>query len=125
VARRVADILTGCRSERTIVASDNPGYDAPWIRMLLVAAGLRDRVVLVDVGELHAVAVEPLFADMPEVWNPGYRNALERCRAKAGDIIQAAKDQTRELHRHRAADDVRWQWKIIQSIEQLVHMETK
>jgi hypothetical protein len=116
VARRVADLLVWCGVERHIVASDNPAYDAPWIRMLIVAAGLRDRVMLVDVEELHAVAVEPLFADMPEDWNPGYRSALERCRAKAAGIIQAAKGETRGLHRHRAADDVRRQWKIIESI---------
>ena len=50
-----------------VVASDNPDYDREWLARLLRRADIEDDVLLTNISELHMVAVEPLFAVLPDV----------------------------------------------------------
>jgi hypothetical protein len=115
VAKLVADMLARCRREGIVVASDNPDYDPDydreWLVRLLRRADIEDDGFVTNIPELYAVAVERLFAALPEDWHPGFKAAHQRARIRGDAIIQAAKPK------HRASDDARRLRDIVETIK--------
>ncbi len=96
--------------------SPNPDYDCEWLVMLLRRAGIEEPVHLVDVVDLYAVAVGPLFVDLPEDRLSEFKVAHRQAKITADAIIQAAKTQVPATPKHRAAADARRLHDIIETI---------
>jgi hypothetical protein len=117
VAQLIADMLMRCRRQHVVVASDNPKYDCEWFGMLLRRADIQDRVHLVDVAELYALAVKHLFVGLPEDCHPEFTAAHRQAEIQGEAIIQAAKVQVTGRPKHRAAADARRLRDIIETIK--------
>ena len=62
VARRAAYVLA---SKRVVVAPDAPQFDEQRLARLFAAAGLRQRVRIIDVTSLYTLACRPLLSVVP------------------------------------------------------------
>lgn len=116
VAKQVACRLSRWREDQVIVASDNPGFDQDWLVMLLRRANIDEQVRLLDVTEIYAAAVRPLFAGEPLEDDTAFGVGFEWATARAAAIVANAKARVSPERRHRAVDDARRLREIVEVI---------
>jgi hypothetical protein len=85
--------------------------------MLLRRADMEDDVLLANILELYAAAVEPLSAALVDDGHKAPKADREHASIRNDAIIQAAKTQVAARPKHRAAEDARRLRDIVEMIK--------
>lgn len=117
VAERMA-LLLG--NPRVIGVSDNPQFDAMWLRELYAAAGIRQAIELVHVRAAYLGACQPLMQAITAkpgttTWQLQSAAVSRRMTQIITDAVQAEAQRPRT--RHRAGPDAESMWRVWRDIK--------
>ena len=117
VARRALAVL-GAPGGRAV--SDQPNYDAAWLRDLLDAAGLGPVPAIGPVDDVLRQCFLPLARLLPPLGDPGRDAAVRELQDRANLVLRECADEEEHAHgtRHRALPDAQSHWRVWRAVKE-------
>jgi len=115
VALRVVEVLS---AEGALVYSDAPEWDATWLEKLLVAAGSKTIIEVLDVQKVFGGACRPLLTSLSHLKDFTRERMEAHVRAYARALIARAEEfeARRPRTHHRAMPDAESHWRVWSAI---------